>query len=269
MRKFVLASVLGLLAAQGSGQELFCGHNGGNNLNIGDSTDSYRCGPAALVRGSSPITTSSGSGTVTSDGAFVFAASTAPGGVGATFKNTGIVVEQQPGGLRHWYAVTAKASGSSITVVEGSGTPTITGTWSNWSYWESTCYRSGVNCSSAETSPVTTPALWGWLKSQTRSVFMENLFFWARAQTGTTGTATIAGLWSPVFSPTAVGDPIPLVVGVGVPGYANTNQAFNHQNPRPVAPAARYQLCETTLAANASYAVACFVVAPFKVTSEE
>jgi hypothetical protein len=155
--------LLGASVPPAEAQQIYCGSNG-FNLNTGVATESYRCAPAPLTPAAGAIATD-GSGTATSDGLFVFEASDDAAGTAdeTVFEITGLTWISPATGLRKWGQVTAKASSSSITLLEGLANPAAESGIEEWSYWRTSCYRATVdeqNLDTSATSPNNNPVLW-------------------------------------------------------------------------------------------------------------
>jgi len=160
MKKAILTLVLGLLASGAFAQQgFYCAHTGFDN-NLGDATKSFRCRPE-LIRAGSGTLTLNGTSTITvSPAAFqnIVAPDALPGGDGVFFKTSGIIVTLS--NQAHFYRVTAKASDSSITVIDGAAAPTESGTTTVWSYWNTTCYRSASAVTDNNDFSWADPRLW-------------------------------------------------------------------------------------------------------------
>lgn len=120
--------------------ELMCASTG-FNLNIASGSKSFRCGLVVVTRGSGTLTFD-GTSTVTSSGAFatIITPDAVPVADDTSFKTTGLRILLS--GRVYYLRVSAKASNSSITVLEADVSPGLSGAVTEWSYWNTTCRRS-------------------------------------------------------------------------------------------------------------------------------
>jgi hypothetical protein len=165
MKKMILALALGLLASSAFAQQIYCGLTGFTN-NTGAITSSFRCRPQPIQRGTGPIVLNATSTITSASGGFtnIETPDTLPVADAVFFKTSGLMVRSSDG-LTYIYRVTAKASASSIAALAGGAAPAESGTFSDWSWWSTTCYRVGVASIALTDQTVGDKRLWAALAS--------------------------------------------------------------------------------------------------------
>lgn len=180
MRKYLLLAAALLLpavtSAQGSGgylNGLYCAHPG-FNVNVGVTTKSFLCAPKALIRGNGTLSFAVGDNTVTCtplgglpDDCFkLMAAIDAVGAEDTFFNRSGLIARFDS--IGEFWTVTARTSDTEIEVVNGTTAPATTRTTTDWSYWNTTCYRSaGTQQQPAADTDLDDQRLWAVLGRST------------------------------------------------------------------------------------------------------
>jgi hypothetical protein len=206
MKKKILALALWLLASSAAAQQgFYCGNTGFTN-NTGAPTSSFRCAPQFVRRGAGTIVLNATATATNALGGFVdlVAPDALPGAGGVFFKTSGVIVRLN--GFTYFYRLTAKASSTSITISAGAAAPGESGSSSDWSYWNTTCYRSSSIPAATTDANVGSQRLWAKLGSDQGSPQPMGLFVYALATSAASQTGIYGLRPQGMTAPTPVDD---------------------------------------------------------------
>jgi hypothetical protein len=163
MKKAILALALWLLASSALAQQgLYCGMTG-FNTNTGGA-GGWRCAPSIVQRGSGAVALNATTTATNALGGFsAIAPIDAVAAADGTFFRTSAIIVRGVGAnsATKIYRVSAKASSTSITILEGAATPGVTGSFTDWSYWNTTCYRTTAATVAFTDAALVDPRIWG------------------------------------------------------------------------------------------------------------